>query len=401
MTTGTKPKIVVVGAGIAGSLAVSGLAERSDIELICLERAAETGQIDAGTGLNIGPNAIKALAAIMPERARTLIDNSLPWKQWTVELTDGTPLMNLDLGTVADNAGIRIRWAELYALLRRPIARHIRFGTELTSISHGDEGLFVDVQDASGAPGKRICGIDLIIAADGRYSVARQTQWGQEPPNFLGVCLYRLLVPAGIDCPIDDYGQWFNGPNRLLAFRVPGDFVYIAGSFPIPADSPIPETAKLGPALRGLYTPQNGSLTAHTKFLVDAVETYADRIHWARLQDGTVQFAGPPGVLLLGDAAHPMVPTLGQGATQSVEDACVLVDEVRRALDRGEPLDLVPARVEARRRERVEFVVSLSRAATDTMLEGADPVAGTLKKTQPAFLSQLERLYRDVPEPLA
>ena len=55
-----------------------------------------------------------------------------------------------------------------------------------------------------------------------------------ELPNFLGVCLFRLPFPAGADRPIDDYGQWFNGPNRLLAFRVPGDFVYCAGSIPCP-----------------------------------------------------------------------------------------------------------------------------------------------------------------------
>jgi len=56
-------------------------------------------------------------------------------------------------------------------------------------------------------------------------------------------------------------------------------------------------------------------------------------------------------------------------------------------------------RVEARRAERVRFVVQFSRDATDTMLEGADPVAGTLKKTEPAFLAKLARLYRDIPLP--
>ena len=68
-----------------------------------------------------------------------------------------------------------------------------------------------------------------------------------------------------------------------------------------------------------------------------------------------------------------MVPTLGQGATQAVEDACVTVDEVRRALKAGEALAGVGARVEARRGARVQFVVDFSRDASDTMLAGADP----------------------------
>jgi 2-polyprenyl-6-methoxyphenol hydroxylase-like FAD-dependent oxidoreductase len=104
-------------------------------------------------------------------------------------------------------------------------------------------------------------------------------------------------------------------------------------------------------------------------------------------------------VLLLGDAAHPMVPTLGQGATQSIEDACVAVDEIRAALRAGDELSAIPARVAARRMERIRFVVDFSREATDTMLAGADPVAGTLAKTQKPFQDKLKRLYCDVALP--
>lgn len=53
-------------------------------------------------------------------------------------------------------------------------------------------------------------------------------------------------------------------------------------------------------------------------------------------------------------------------------------------------------RIEARRLPRVKFVTGFSRDATDTMLAGADPVAGTLAKTSPEFRAKLARLYRDV-----
>jgi 2-polyprenyl-6-methoxyphenol hydroxylase-like FAD-dependent oxidoreductase len=94
-----------------------------------------------------------------------------------------------------------------------------------------------------------------------------------------------------------------------------------------------------------------------------------------------------------------MVPTLGQGATQACEDACAVTDEIKLALAEGRPLAEVARRVEDRRLERIQFVVDFSRAATDTMLEGADPVAGTIEKTQSPFLAKLTRLYRDVPLP--
>ncbi|MDB5562931.1 MAG: FAD-dependent monooxygenase [Hyphomicrobiales bacterium] len=397
----SRPRVVVAGSGIAGSLITSGLADRDDIDLICLERVGAHEHMDAGTGLNVGPNALKALAAVMPERAQTIIANSLPWERWTISLTDGRVLMDLPLDTVADNPGIRIRWAELYALLRQPIDSRIRFGAELKQCGRGEDGLFVTYTDRADGSENRIDGIDLLIGGDGRYSQVRDHFFGAEAPNFLGVCLYRVLFPAGDNCPIQDYGQWFNGSNRLLAFRVPGDFVYCAGSFPIGADGIIPDAMKQPASLRLAYMPADGKPSPQAAYLIDAIQRYSDRIHWARLQDGTVRYNGAPGVLAVGDSAHPMVPTLGQGATQAVEDACVVVDEIRWALDNGVGLDGVAARVEARRRERVQFVVDFSREATDTMLAGSDPVQGTLKKLQPAFQTRLTTLYRDVPVPRA
>jgi 2-polyprenyl-6-methoxyphenol hydroxylase-like FAD-dependent oxidoreductase len=397
----TRPRIVVCGAGIAGSLITSGLIRRDDIDLICFERVGADEHMDAGTGLNVGPNALKALRQIMPERAETIIANSLPWESWSISLTDGRVLMDLALKEVSDNPGIRIRWAELYALLRAPLAEKIIYGAEMRECGRDENGLFVDYVDRSDGSRKRIGGIDLLVGGDGRYSQVRDRFLGAEAPNFLGVCLYRLLFPAGEDCPIDDYGQWFNGPNRLLSFRVPGDFIYCAGSFPIPADGNVPDAMKQAAALRAAYTPANGRPSSQAEYLIASIERHADQIHWARLQDGTVRYSGARGVMLVGDAAHPMVPTLGQGATQAVEDACVVVDEVGRALDAGDGLDAVPDRVEKRRLDRVRFVMDFSRDATDTMLAGADPVVGTLKKLEPDFRDRLVRLYRDAPAPQA
>ncbi|WP_131118803.1 FAD-dependent oxidoreductase [Lichenihabitans psoromatis] len=397
-----KPRIVIAGAGIAGSLIASGLRNRTDCEVICLERVGEHEQGEAGTGLNIGPNAIKCLRLHLPREAEAIVGNSLPWSKWTIALTSGRPLMDLRLMDVADNAGVRIRWAELYALLRSPLDGQIAYNTELTGCGQGGPGLTTFVTWRSretGAEG-RIDDIDLLIAGDGRYSAIRQfVLGGPDTPAFLNVCLYRVLFPAGPDCPIDDYGQWFNGPNRLLAFRVPGDFIYCAGSFPIPAEGAIPEAMKQPDFLSAAYMPPDGPPSREAGYLIEAITRHADRLHWARLQEGSVTYGRKAGILLTGDAAHPMVPTLGQGATQACEDACVAVDEIRLALARKGGLADVPARVEERRAERIRFVVDLSRAATDTMLAGADPVEGTRWKTEAPFLRQLTTLYRDVPLP--
>ena len=392
----------MVGAGVAGSLIVGGLAGQPNIELICLERAGAEDQAEAGTGLNIGPNAMKCLGLHLPEAAALITAASLPWRRWPVWLTDGTELQDLALDSVADNPGIRIRWAELYALLRRPIHDRITFDAELTGCDTGARGTSVEWVDRATGVTHRIDDIALLIAADGRYSIIRNhVLGGAETPHFLGVCLFRLLFPSGPDCPIDDYGQWFRGANRLLAFRVPGDLVYCAGSFPIAADSPIADEMKQPGFLAAAYRPESGQPCAAAAYLIEAIQRHADGIHWARLQEGSVAYGREPGVLLVGDSAHPMVPTLGQGATQACEDACVVVDEVNAALAAGRPLATVSGAVTRRRAERVRFVVEFSRDATDTMLAGADPVAGTRRKASAEFLRKLERLYRDVPLPSA
>jgi 2-polyprenyl-6-methoxyphenol hydroxylase-like FAD-dependent oxidoreductase len=389
-------RIVIVGAGVAGSLIAGGLGRRDDVEVICLEKAVSANHSDSGTGLNIGPNGIKALRSAMPEVAETIVANAYPWRRWTIGLADGRELFDLDLLDVADNPGVRIRWSELYALLRSPVGPAITYSAELSRCGRDERGLFAVYADGSGVA-RTLHGVDLLISADGRYSHVRRHFFGEDEQNFLGVCLYRILFAVDDDCPIDDYGQWFNGPNRLLAFRVPGNLVYCAGSFTLPADGAIRDEMKTPEMLRGYYTPLNGKLSRQCGFLVDAIVGHADRIHWARLQEGSVRYNGEPGVLLVGDSAHPMTPTLGQGATQAVEDACVVVDEVRKALATGESLASVADRVDARRRERVQFVVDFSRDATDTMLPGADPIAGTMRKLEPLFQDRLKRLYRDTP----
>ena len=392
----------MAGAGIAGSLIAAGLGDRDDCELICLERVGPAEQGEAGTGLNIGPNAIKCLAAHLPREAEAIVANSLPWSVWTVALTSGRVLMDLRLAEVADNPGIRIRWAELYALLRAPLRDRLTYNAELTGCGQEAGGSFVTWTDRATGAAHRIDDIDLLVAGDGRYSAIRAfVLGGPETPHFLNVCLYRVLFPVGPDCPIDDYGQWFNGANRLLAYQVPGGFVYCAGSFPIPPGGGIPDAMKQPEFLRAAYRPTDGVPSREAAYLIDAIVRYADRIHWARLQEGSVTYGRKAGILLVGDAAHPMVPTLGQGATQACEDACVAVDEIRAALMAGEPLASVPERVEARQAERARFVVDLSRRATDTMMAGADPVEGTRWKTEPAFQAELRRLYRDVAMPRA
>lgn len=108
-------------------------------------------------------------------------------------------------------------------------------------------------------------------------------------------------------------------------------------------------------------------------------------------------------VLCLGDSSHAMFPTLGQGATQAFEDVCFFVAQFRKMLAsrrKGQRLNVpsLVASVEAKRRDRIDFVQNFSRAASDSLLAGSNPVVELKAKTQAPFLQQLVRLYRDTPD---
>jgi salicylate hydroxylase len=394
-------RIVVVGAGVAGSIVTRSLASLPGLEIVCLERAEHEDQSEAGTGLNIGPNGVQALWAHAPSLAASIANASFPWRSWKVSLTDGTPLYDLVLASVANCDGWRIRWSELYRILRRDVAPYIRYRCTLTRIfSSETDPSKTAIEWIEGESRRSLDEIDLLIGTDGRYSQVRRAVSGEAAVRHIGVAMSRALVPDTSCGLIDDYEQWFNGPNRLLAFRVPPAHIYATCAFPIRIGQEIPEDLKQPEALRKMYAPQGRKLSAQAQWLVDAVCAHAGDMHWARMQEHDLLYAHTcRNVLFLGDAAHGMVPTLGQGATQTIEDATVAADLIAQewSCGRRNPREWL-RHIGELRSERMRFAMQFSLEATDTVLAGADPVAGALQKMGPHFMAKLRYLYCGVTE---
>jgi salicylate hydroxylase len=392
-------RIVIVGAGVAGCIVARTLAQCPGVEVTCLERVARDDHREAGTGLNIGPNAIKLLRAHDPALADAVAAASLPWKSWRTSLTDGTELFTLPLSDVADNDGVRIRWSELYRVLRDGAGAAVRYCVTVSGIAREADGrCTLSYKAETDGETVTLRDIDLLIGADGRYSDTRRALSGAPVMRQVGVAIFRLLVPDTAAGLIDDYEQWFNGPNRLLAFRVPPGHIYMAGTFPLNAGAEISDADKSAEALRRYYTPAGAVPGAQCAWLVDTLCANAGAIHWARLQETEAGYRdGDAPLLYLGDAAHGMVPTLGQGATQAIEDGCVAAALIAGRLEAGsrDVIEWLRA-FDAARSERIRFVMDFSLEASDTLFAGSDPVAGSLKKVQPPFRAKLSRLYRDV-----
>jgi len=396
-------RIAIVGAGVAGCVMARRLALLDGVEVICLERVVRDDHSEAGTGLNIGPNAVKALTAIDPELAESITRASYPWRNWRISLTDGAVLFDLPLARVAEGPGWRIRWSELYRVLREAAGSSISYGCEITQIGRDPaDASKTSIEWMQNGEDYRLDGIDLLIAADGRYSKVRRTMSGEPLIRHVGVSIFRLLVPDTSNGLIDDYEQWFNGPNRLLSFRVPPDHIYIAGTFPISPQSAIADNLKEPDALRAAYTPKTAPPSAQARWMIDVICENAGDTHWARMQEHEMLYrAAGCNILYLGDAAHGMVPTLGQGATQAVEDSSNAAELITQRYSRGDAnVEGWLQAFEALRAARMRFVMEFSLDATDTMLDGADPIKGTMHKNEEPFQSRLKSLYRDVGLPL-
>src|SRR5437763_3256215 len=128
-------RIGVIGTGVAGSLFVSAARNiRNDVSICAFDRIPANERDDVGTGLNVGPNAMKALRLNGGLCLGALQSVSLPWRRWMIALTNGRKLIDLNLLDIAEEPGLRIRWADLYGVLRAESAASTAYGHSIEAL---------------------------------------------------------------------------------------------------------------------------------------------------------------------------------------------------------------------------------------------------------------------------
>lgn len=389
-------RIAIAGVGVAGGVIATGLAQVPGVEVLAFEKVGAGDHALAGNGLNVGPNAVLALERALPRMAARLREIALPWRQWRASTMGGEPLYHVDLAQVAAGDGLRIRWADLYRACREHAGTAVRYQAEVRAARQAADGRLV-LQVRRDGQEQAVGDIDLLVAADGRYSALRQQACGTAPVTHLGVGNFRVLLDDRGEWPVDDLEQWFEGPHRLLAFRLRGGLVYLSGNIPVPVGEDIPAQCKTASWLEQAYTPASGTMApAPLALLRGACRAAAGgSLHWSRLQEaGTCWHDASARILFPGDAGHPMVPTLGQGATTAIEDAAVFVEHLRAALSRGRvDVPQLLRRYADARRERIEFIRRFSWEASDVLVR-ADPAYGHVRaKGGSAYREKLRRLY--------
>ncbi|MCX7888239.1 MAG: FAD-dependent oxidoreductase [Rhodobacteraceae bacterium] len=337
--------IVVIGAGVAGLALARALALRG-AQVTVLEQAEAIREV--GAGLQVSPNGLRVLNALgLGESAARLGTEGR-----SVELVDGTgggTVARLPLGS-GPTAGMfrffhRADLIELLAAGAREAGVEIRLGVRVAELRPGDRPTAITTS------GETI-GAFMIAGADGIHSVVREALNGRTAPFFTHQVAWRAVIPS--EAPVPPVARVFMGPGRHVV------------TYPL-----------RGGRLRNIvaveerrrWAEESWSLTDDALALrvafedfVPEVRGWLDRIEapnlWGLFRHEVASRWWGPGLAILGDAAHPMLPFLAQGANMALEDAWVLADCLSADPDR----DAALASYQARRQSRARQVVDAANA---------------------------------------
>jgi len=317
---------IIAGGGIGGISAAICLAQKG-WQICVLEQAFEIAEV--GAGIQISPNGVKLLEKIgvMPHLEDTLFEPK------AIEMRDGISgrtIFNLPMKAIAGK-----RWGARYIQIHRAdliaglLARlkelqpdAVKTNAKVTTYTQDKDTVSVVLENGETFSG------DLLIGADGIHSTIRKQLLGSDASRFTGNVAWRAIVPAdllGDDAP-PPYGCIWAGPGKhAVTTRIKGgshvNFVGI-----VEQDTWQEEGWKLRGTLEEALRDFGGWNTTIDKILHSAPELH----RWALFDRAPLQIWSNGSIALLGDAAHPMLPSMAQGAVQSIEDAWVLADEISK-----------------------------------------------------------------------
>jgi salicylate hydroxylase len=321
--------ILIAGAGIGGlgaALALSHIGKIADIKVTVLEQAEAFGEI--GAGVQISPNAFKVLSNWGLGDA--LLKTANFPKSFQVRSTaSGHLIGQLEMGEKAKNRYgfpfATLHRADLHALLLNAVRQqtniNLHLNAKINQISEKNQQVSQQVSVTTNA-GETFTA-DVLIGADGLWSRVRRHVLGDSTPRATGHTAWRALV-SRVDVPSelqqDTVTAWLAPDSHIIAYPV-----------------------QQGKSLNIVYSSENNDKNSVqpayllpkqlSKSLQSVFQAATEQKAWTRWDlfdrpplTSSAEMANPthPRIALLGDAAHPMLPYLAQGAAMALEDAQAL-----------------------------------------------------------------------------
>ncbi|HRO95207.1 FAD-dependent monooxygenase [Citricoccus sp.] len=344
-------KVAVIGAGIGGLTAAAALRRRG-VDAEVFEQARALGEV--GAGISLADNGWRLLQRLglldQIERVSSHLD------QGYFQLrTDGSLISTLRTpGASWDRRVFGIHRADLIDVLTSALpAAAIHTGHRLVDLTEDIQGVRLRFENGETVHA------DAVIGADGIHSVVRRAVVGEvAQPRSSGTAAYRALVP------VTDPGDWDWGTSKM--WIGPGRHFLV---YPIRADRLINVVAVV-PALGGerdSWTAPGDPRQLAAEFagwdpvVTGLIERVTDTFQWGLFDRPPLTTWASGRLALLGDAAHAMLPHLGQGGNQTIEDAFALAAVLEDTATADIPAAL--RRYEGLRLERANAVQRASRDA--------------------------------------
>lgn len=302
-------RVLVIGGGIGGLATAIGLRQQG-YEPLVYEQAPQLREV--GAGVSLWPNALRAadlLGVGEAIRQQAIAEGQGGLRSW-----DGTSLHVMDVEQFRAKLGdvtVIVHRAELLALLHHALeAVPVQLSACCVNVTQDEQRVIAHFADGTQAEG------DLLIGADGLRSKVRESLFGFEPPQYSGYTSWRAIVEfdhtkltPGISIGRGaQVGQVPMSKNRVYWFATQN----------LPqGEAPLPGGDKQGllDIFQDWHPPIPELIAAidEDALLRDDIYDREPIPEWGRGR-----------VTLLGDAAHPMTPNMGQGACQALEDAVAL-----------------------------------------------------------------------------
>ena len=312
--------VLIAGAGIGGLAAALSL-HQAGIPARIFERARQLDEV--GAGVQISPNGARVLHALGLERALDVV----AFRPQAIELREYRSGLVIARTALGDELAARygapyyhIHRADLHAVLERAVRERcgdvIALDRGVEDVNQTDDRVELTLSDGTQVSG------DIVIGCDGIHSSVRRALFGPEQPDFTGHVAWRGVVPAdrlkGVDLrPVAT--SWMAPHSHAVTYFLRCgqlvNFVGVTEQSGWRSESWTESGSKAD--LRRAFAGWHPIVRA----VVDAID---EPFRWALFARQPLPQWSLGRATLLGDACHPMLPFLAQGAVMAIEDGAVL-----------------------------------------------------------------------------